>query len=307
MRGRASRTLLTLAAGVTLTALSLATAGPARAAHARHTAFSPPGGAPAASLLATLPVGRLPAGMLPAGILPQMLPGVSGGPPVMTAHQAGYVATGQLFRYAQAVITVPVQPCRPGAGQPRLYVALAGRPGSARAGLECDAAGRWRGFVSLSRPGLAAPLARAFAAGRLHAADAVFASVYRSGPGSVRFFLTVPGGSAYRYTAATGSAAGYDQAQALADWTQASPTIPPSVASTREARFLSGGFTTASGEPGTFEGPWALSRWEATGAGPGRPGRLLAAPGYPGADGSQRLLGTWGDAFGVWLYAWPPG
>lgn len=246
--------------------------------------------------------------VFPAGMLPQMFPGVSGGPPVMTARQAGYVATGQLFRYAQAVITVPLQPCVAGAGRPRLYVALAGRPGSARAGLECDAAvGRWRGFVSLSRPGLATPLTRAFAAGRLHAGDAVFASVYRSSPGSVRFLLAVPGGAAYRYTAATGSTAGYGQAQALADWTQASPTISPPVSATREARFLSGGFTTASGEPGTFEGPWALSRWEATGGGPGRPDGLLAAPGYPAADGSQRLLGTWGDAFGVWLYAWPPG
>ncbi len=41
MRGRAGRTLLTLAAGVTLTALSLATAGPAGAAHAGHAAFNP--------------------------------------------------------------------------------------------------------------------------------------------------------------------------------------------------------------------------------------------------------------------------
>lgn len=70
-------------------------------------------------------------------------------------------------------------------------------------------------------------------------------------------------------------------AQALADWAQVSPTISPSVGATREARFLSGGFTTASGEPGTFEGPWALSRWEATGDGLGRRDGLLAAPGYP--------------------------
>jgi hypothetical protein len=257
------------------------------------------------ALLAAAPADAARAAGASPGALPAMLPGVSGGPPVMT-RQAGYVASGQLFRYAQAVITVPPQPCRAGAGRPSLYVALAGRPGSARAGLLCDAAaGRWRVFASLSRPGLAAPLTRTFATGPLRAGDAVFASVYRSGPGSVRFFLTGPGGAGYRYTAATGSAAGYGQAQALAGWTQAPAPVPPSSGATREARFLSGGFTTASGEPGTFEGPWALTRWEATG-GAGPAAGLLAAPGYPGGDGSQRLLGTWGDAFGVWLYAWPP-
>jgi hypothetical protein len=145
---------------------------------------------------------------------------------------------------------------------------------------------------------------RTFPLGHLSRGDGVFASVYfNRAAGSVRFFLSVPDGTGYHYKAGVGGAAGYSRAQALADWAAASPTVPAIASGTREARFLSGGFTTASGQLGTFEGPWVLSPWEATRNGRDQPrGRLFAAPGYLRADGTQRVIGASGDVFGVWLY-----
>jgi hypothetical protein len=292
MRGRVTATLLAAAAGVTLTAASLAvlgftTAAPVRAGAAAHARAG--GHARAAAWAFARHRGAVPP--------------VPGGAAHLTAQQAGYVASGARFRYAQAIITVPVQPCRPGAGQPQLYVGLAGRSGYARAGVACQAAaGRWRAFVSLSRPGQATPTVRTFGLGPVRRGEGVFASVYFDQvTRRVRYFLTVPDGAGYGYLARAGGP-GYGQAQALADWTGTAPAGPgPTAGRVLAARFLSGGFTTALGEQGTLEGPWALSRWEATGQGTHQlPGRLLAAPGFPRPDGTQRVIGPWADAFGVW-------
>jgi hypothetical protein len=267
--------------------------------------------------------------------------------------QAGYVASGRRFRYAQAIITVPRQPCRPGARAQMLYVALAGPFGSARAGLACPArpAGRaaatpagpapWRPFVTAgpSSPvaapggetltGLAATAGAASPASPASAVDpgahpgdtgqvgqtlqtrpvspgsGVFVSVYFNRvTHRVRFCVATPGGASYTRSVAVSTATFYTQAQAVAGWpgSAAASAIPVTPGSrVREARFLSGGFTTIHGIQGTFTGPWALTRWEATGD--GKPsGPVAAAPGYLSADGTQRVIGAWDDAFGVWLY-----
>jgi hypothetical protein len=119
---------------------------------------------------------------------------------------------------------------------------------------------------------------------------------------SVRFFLTMPDGASYTRSAAVAAATFYPQAQALASWTGSAPAAAvPAARRVREARFLSGGFTTIHGIQGTFAGPWALTRLQTTSN--GRPtGRLAAAPGYLSADGTQRVIGAWDDVFGVWLY-----
>jgi hypothetical protein len=268
--------------------------------------------------------------------------------------QAGYVATGRHFRYAQAIITVPAQPCRPGAAPQVLYVALAGPLGSARAGLACPAApagraavtpagrARWRPFVSAgpagqaatpggeTLTGLAATASAASAASAHSPAGAAVAGAHPGHTGQVwqtlpprpmspgngvfvsvyfnrvthrvRLFVAIPGGASYTRSVAVSAATFYTEAQAVAGWPRPAPGIPLTPGHrTREARFLSGGFTTIHGIQGTFTGPWALTRWEATGN--GKPsGRVAAAPGYLGADGTQRVIGAWDDAFGVWVY-----
>ena len=235
----------------------------------------------------------------------------------VTSGQAGYVATGKRFRYAQAVITVPAQPCRAGNGRPRVYVALAGPGGYARAGLSCQASptghagrsragasplGSWRAFVSTAGDGAARQVTRTFPLGGLRPGDGVFVSVYLDqSAGSARFFLAVPGGASYSRSVPVGAATRYTQAQALVTWSGNLPDPWPAARAARVVRFGSGGFTTVHGAQGTFVGPWRLTRWET--AGSGRPAaRPAAAPGYLTADGTQRVIGAWDDAFAVWLY-----
>jgi hypothetical protein len=286
-----------------------------------------PAAAGAAAVLLTLGAGMAgAAGAAGTVHSPAIRRGISAGSPITTAHLSGYVASGRRFRYAQAVITVPGRPCGPvlgAAAQPRLYVALAGPRGDARAGLSCRgglvprpptaagraapaAAGRWQAFVSASRPAGGDPATRVFPLGRMRQGGAVFVSVYFSrAAGAVRFFVTGPDGVGHRWSAAAGPGAFYSQAQALADWTGAALPAsnwakPPGA---RVGWFTSGGFTTAHGRQGTFEGPWTLTRWEATSNSLAPPrGRLVSAPGPLRADGTQRVIGAWGDVFGVWLY-----
>ncbi len=92
----------------------------------------------------------------------------------------------------------------------------------------------------------------------------------------------------------------YIRAEALAEWTSPAALVP--VTHALVARFLSGGFTTLNGKPGTFKGPWALHPWQATGGGPASRPMPVARPGYLWTDGTQRVLSSRGNAFGVWLY-----
>jgi hypothetical protein len=271
-----------------------------------------PVAAGAAAVLLTLGVGMAgAAGAAGTGHPAPFRHGVFTGSPVATAHLSGYAASGRRFRYAQAVLIAPGRACRPGlgaAGGPRLYVALAGPRGDARAGLSCqEGSARWQAFASASRPAGGAPATRVFRLGGVHPGAAVFVSVYFSrAAGAVRFFITGPDGAAHRWSAVARGAF-FTQAQALADWTGTALPGAGTPASARVARFAAsftaGGFTTAHGRRGTFEGPWTLSRWEATDNGlPPPRGRLTVAPGPLRADGTLRVIGAWGDVFRVRLY-----
>jgi hypothetical protein len=247
------------------------------------------------------------------------------GPQVPTQSQAGYVASGRDFRYAQALITVPDQPCLPGLGQPGLYVALAAPDGYARAGVICeleagpmrhgprhspvfDGIDHWVAFAAVNVDTQPSPVTEVFRFADVQPGDGVLASVYLGHQGnSVRVGVTLPDGTSYHRTA---DAAGqvYSQAQALADWTDSDPAGPPAVpVASRVTQFLRGEFTTLSGQRATFAGPWARSAWIATTNGLAPPGgTMLARPGYLWTDGSGGN-GAFGDAFGVWLDPTVPG
>jgi hypothetical protein len=82
--------------------------------------------------------------------------------------------------------------------------------------------------------------------------------------------------------------------------TQPQPAVPG--AKVRDAQFLQGRFTTASGAQGTFNGPWTLNAYEATSNGSLPPaGSLIGQPSYLWTDGNS-FQGRWGDAFGVWRF-----
>jgi hypothetical protein len=286
MRGRASRTLLTLAAGVTLTALSPATAGPVSAAHAGHAAFNPSGGAPVAVL-----------------------------------RQAGYVASGRGFRYVQALIRIPDQPCLP--GMPSFYVALddAGNASRdyTRVGIMCesdiagarrgaDRAGRfghvpnaWNAFLSLAVPGLPNPVLETFPLSDVSPGDGVFVSLYLDPTHTdVHAVVTLPGGTTFTRSLVVQGPV-YTGAAALADWSGSVPDTPaPPAARYRLTQFLQGRFTTLSGQHGTFSGPWTLNACEVTSNGLLPPsGTLVFQPSYLWTDASS-FRGRFGDAFGIW-------
>jgi hypothetical protein len=247
---------------------------------------------------------------------PVLPPPVAAGPPVLTAHQSGYVASGRLFRYVQAVITVPRLSCAAGVAQPLLFVALAGPDGYARAGLECGpwprraaaasasrgSRGRhrgWHAFIAVRRRGRP-PVLATFPLTGLGPGDGVFASVF-SAPagGAVRCVIALPGRAAIQRAVAVPGAA-YQHAQMLADWPSSRPA--PKAAKTRMTQFLSGAITTIHGKHGTFQGRWLLAPWRATGGMPGSAGSApVASPGYLWTDGTQIVLNGRGDAFGVWL------
>jgi hypothetical protein len=240
------------------------------------------------------------------------------GAPVPTQFQAGYVASGRDFRFAQALITVPDQPCQPGLGRPDLYVALAAPDGFARAGVICelvvgpmrhghrrglvfDGIRHWVAFAETSVDTQPSPVTEVFRFADVLPGDAVLASVYQGPSGkSVRVGITLPDGTSYHRTSAAAGQV-YSQAQALADWTNADPAGPPATTSKiRVTQFLHGEFTTSGGQRGTFAGPWARDAWIVTSNGLAPPlGTVLARPGYLWTDGSSRN-GAFGDAFGIW-------
>jgi hypothetical protein len=236
--------------------------------------------------------------------------GTSGTAPVYTTSQAGYVASGRDFRYAQAVITVPTTPCT--VASPQRYIALAGAGSYARAGIRCrpvpvsgpasiPLAG-YEGFFTIWRQGFAV-FTRTISLHTVSPGDGVAFSIYLNQAGnSDQFTASGPG----LITAMARDAHGptYTEAQALADWTLSTPSQPgqPLLVNRRVTQFLQGRFTTLSGDRGTFSGPWLLTPWEITSNGFAPPsGTLISAPSYLWTDG-HGPGGLPGDAFGVWLY-----
>ena len=252
------------------------------------------------------------------------------GPQAVSSHQAGYVASGKQFRYAQAVIVIPSAGCAGLVSQPRLYVALTGTKAAAvRAGLLCGPvpgpagehgralapARRWQGFIQVSGPALRSPVFAAFPLTGAKPGEGVFASVAAgAAAGTARAVLVLPGGRQYQQDARTGDAV-YSQAQALADWGDGTPSTaarprPPTLLT----RFLSGEFVCGLQGRGVFAGPWTAKgnlwprHWSltadvvTTGGRRAASGTVLAGPSRLWTDGTQSVYGSRGDAFGIWLY-----
>jgi hypothetical protein len=302
MRSHITRTVIAaLAAGTAAAALALAasavahSAGAAASVRALHGS-STSGGSPVYTAPCPIQTPVLTAAFKP-------------GPAV--AACVGYQASGRDFRFAQALITVPTTPC--GRGVPDMYVALAGSGSYAQAGIRCGglsgpdhpvngpvAINQYLGFFTITTQGVRI-FSRTIPLPRVNPGDGVLFTIYFNQAGnSDQFTATGPGVT----VASTARALGpiYTQAYALTDWSFSFPGTPvqPAV-STRMTQFLQGRFTTASGQRGTFEGPWTLSPVEATSNGLAVPlGTLVSAPSYLWNDGTSPQ-GT--DAFGVWLYS----
>jgi hypothetical protein len=235
---------------------------------------------------------------------------------------AGYQATGRDFRFAKAVITMPTGPC--GLSSPERYISLAGADSYARAGIWCSiplgppgpnhaasvagrpadgaTVGTYEGFFVTWQQG-SVPVVHGVSLTSVSPGDGVVFSIYFTEAGdSDQFTASGSGVSASLSIDANGPV--YTTAQALTDWSYSLPTTPAPASQTgRVTQFLQGRFTTASGQRGTFAGPWTLTPVEATSNGLAPPqGTLRSAPGALWTDGSS-LYGLPGDAFGVWLYS----
>jgi hypothetical protein len=225
--------------------------------------------------------------------------------PTPTAAQAGYVASGRSFRYAQAVIAEPAARCGAGDAMPRLYVALAGQGTDVRAGLQCGA-GRWEAFAQILRP-WRPPVTSVFPLWGVRAGAGVFASVHLGGAGALRCWFMTPGGTGFGRSATLPGVA-FTQAQALADWSGTGRGPGQAARKYRLTQFLSGAFTTVNGRHGVFTGPWNSAgriyghAWRVRRVEAVVRGVPAAAPSYLWTDGTQAAFGSWGDAFGVWRH-----
>lgn len=232
--------------------------------------------------------------------------------------QAGYVATGRDYRFAQSLIRVPDHHGSP-FSDPDLYVALDAMSGGsqvpdfARIGIQpclsnqvaCTSSG-WRVFTFVIAPTLNNPVFSYFPVPVAAEGDGVLVNVYSNSNNSDAFTVSLPNGAEY---AANVQVAGqtYTRAEALADWAFAAaasghrqPVAPFS--KTRDSQFQQGRFTTVSGNQGTFRGPWTTTGVQATSNGSLSPsGTLIGDPAPLWTDG-ESVHGLPGDAFGVWRY-----
>ena len=313
MRRRITKAFVAAAAaGATVTTLGLA-ASPAGAA-AGGKFFAPSG----SKLLAT-----------DANCTVTPVPGDDCG-------MAGYVGTGRDFRYASALVQVPdhvgntefADASDP--ADPALYVGLDDStnanyryarvgiapcsdsadyvvPGVSLSSLEvsCPPSG-WVLFAAVDEPFDSGPQVDVTALAPGFMGDGEGLSVYAVSD-SVKTVTTLPDGTKIQHTFYITSPP-YTSAVAVADWTTAieggeistAPTTP--TAKVRDTQFFQGRFTTASGQQGTFQGPWTLEALEATSNGALPPsGTLVGQPSYLWNDGNG-LNGKGSDAFGVWRF-----
>jgi hypothetical protein len=323
VRARITRALTAAAGAATIAILAGAAPGSAAAGHG-VTVFTPSGGAPIPTN-ANCPFGG------------PIAPPRSPAPPAINCARVGYQASGRDFRFAQALITVPDHLGSVSSADPVLYVALDNSTLQnfeyARVGIApCPAgvltfivpAGRvtcpttgntsdWVAFAAAETPGVIPPgtpgptpnvVVEPLSGNDLGAGIVVSAYLVPNGT-AVHTVIQLPDGTTYDNTFPV-AAPVYTRAQALADWRTAlangaskpQPPVPPGTG--RDCQFLRGRFTTASGQRGTFSGPWALNALEATSNGTLPPtGTLMAQPSYLWADAN----GPGGlDAFGVWTY-----
>jgi hypothetical protein len=234
--------------------------------------------------------------------------------------KAGYVATGRDFRFASALITVPNHSGLV-ASDPTMYVSLDAsgvNTDFTRAGIRpcqpvtdsttCPALNQggsgWQAFAMVNESGVTTVGAVALSASTQ--GDGVSVSVYLVPTGnSVHVVVTPPTGAILNNTYPV-SGPVYTDAQALADWTtdttQPAPKLTAPNPKTRDTQFFQGRFTTSNGIQGTFKGPWTLTAVDATSNGSLPPaGTLIAQPSYLWNDG-HGFAGMGNDAFGIWRF-----
>jgi len=297
-----------LAGGVAAAAVAVALA--TAPAGASSTYFQPSGGTPIGTAANCH-------GTIPFSVIGPAFPGDDNVGSPTDCAQAGYVATGRDFRFAQALIRVPDHPGNV-RFDPQLYVALDAMTGNsqvpdfARVGIQpCNSGpfcstSHWQAYTEVIDPTLNNPVFTFFSIPPAVEGDGVLVNVYSNRNNSDAFTIMLPSGANYAYNVAvTGPV--YTRAEALADWAQPAadshakaPLTPFS--KTRDTQFEQGRFTTSAGNQGTFRGPWTTTGVQATSNGSLAPSGTLIGDPAPLWTDSQSVHGLPGDAFGVWRY-----
>jgi hypothetical protein len=331
MRGHIRRTLFTTAAaGATITSLGLAAVSPAAAAGHGVKVFTPSGGTPIptnANCPLSGPVAppRIPPGpsvncaragyqasgrdfrFAQALITVPDHPGSidTGAPPegITGADPVLYVALDNSSTNTYQYTRVGIAPCPEGAAD--VFIVPEGS-------VTCPTTveGNTSNWVAFAATAVASapPTITVHALSNAVMGDGIVVSAYLVPNGNaVDTVIQLPNGTIYDNTFPVSGPA-YAQAQALADWTTAiengaskpQPAVPP--AKGRVSQFFQGRFTTASGQEGTFSGPWTLNALEVTSNGTLPPtGTLMTQPSYLWNDQNGRN-GLGQDAFGIWSY-----
>lgn len=232
-----------------------------------------------------------------AGLAGAVVPAVAAThPPGQTAsniENAGYMASGRLFRYASTTLTVP----------PRIlpkdndgFVAIgieASCPG------ECHAPDAWIYVQPGGGPGSIGYQGFGVSTGMFkvspHVGDRLTVSVYYDRQGHLRLTaadLTQHTTQTIRGTLPGGMRPAYDHAELEAAVTG---DVAPPAADTRLWQFTGTRLTTYTGVHGTVEGPWQLTKLVKTTDGTAT-GAVVTSPSAP-VNGGQD--------FGIWLRALP--
>jgi hypothetical protein len=321
MRRRISTALFaTAAAGAAITTLGFAAAASADAATtgpatgASQHSFAPSGGPPIYTPACTSASGF-------AGIAPNVfLPLHSGG-------CAGYAASGRDFRFARAVIRIPAHPLIQHLAQdflPAEYVGLSSNDSAALAGVmtcevyhnifyprypdhlrNCSHLGdTWWAVGLVARQHGLSLVDHAVALPNAHSGEGIKFSVYAEPTGNAIHMTVDASGAGGPVQAFYFNAHGavFTHALALVDFSASDHGVtPPSapLSDVRATQFLQGAFTTASGQRGTFVGPWTTQPVSITFPGGHAPpyNTVTFEPSFLWNDGMGEGAG---DAFGVW-------
>lgn len=342
MRGRISRTLLTAVAAIAAlgfaSAGSAVAASPAAAAGHRAEAFTPSGGTPIptnANCPVDVPISpphRSPVVVPPSANCARAGYQASGrdfrfaqalirvpdhpGSIGLADHPDGidsadpvlYVALDNSSTSTYQFIRVGVAPCPQGVAGVFIVPGGAVTCPATVAGNTSD----WVAFAAIwngdTTPPGTPPTVEVHALSSAAMGDAVLVNAYLVPTGNaVQTVIQLPDGTTYANTFPVPGLV-YTRAQAAADWTTAlengaghpQPRVPDS--KLRVSQFFQGRFTTASGQQGTFGGPWTLNPLEVTSNGMLPPtGTIMTQPSYLWDD-QKGFNGLGQDSFGVWSY-----
>ena len=173
-----------------------------------------------------------------------------------------------------------------------------------------DGLGPWIGFATVNANPGAGLVFQAFGLGSTNPGDGVRFQVYYPAGGAAHFTITIGPTSAtpevhsFQLPSTGTFSAVFNHAVALVDYSATSPypELTPGPApgpfDLRITQFQQGAWTTASGDHGTFTGPWTLNPAIVTNNGTAPPGGTVQVePAFLWNDG---LGNGFGDAFGVW-------